>query len=224
VTAQPETWHLEEGHLAIDFINTAYLRPDASDPYGYQIVDESLHSFADLANWAQESGVLGDPLLKALRSAPESAADSLATLITLREALRRVLRDHLGTGPNAPEMLAAVNQQLLPSLRGTVLLATDRGFVPDRIPAVNTSLDEAIAQLTWAIALSVEGLLTDAAELALIKECPGDDCGYLFRDSSRGRRRWCSMATCGNRAKVHRFRERHTHETSGISRQSPVQS
>jgi predicted RNA-binding Zn ribbon-like protein len=214
VTAQPETWQLEEGHLAIDFINTAYLRPDAADPYGYQIVDESLLSLADLANWAEESGVLGEPLINALRTAPEEiSADTLTSLKTLRESLRRVFRDHIGSGPNAPEMLADVNQQLLPGLCGTVLIATEHGFVPDRIASGKPSLEEAINHLTWAIALSVENLLTDSAELALIKECPGDDCGYLFRDSSRGRRRWCSMATCGNRAKVHRFRERHTHES-----------
>jgi predicted RNA-binding Zn ribbon-like protein len=214
VTAQPQTWHLEEGHLAIDFINTAYLRPDAGDAYGYQVVDESLESLTNLATWAENAGVLEAPLVKALRSAPEaSAGEILTTLITLREALRRVFRDHLGSGPHAPEMLAVINQQLLPRLQGTILSLTEDGFVPDRASAAKPSADEAIAQLTWAIALSVEDLLTDPRELALIKECPGDDCGYLFRDSSRGRRRWCSMATCGNRAKVHRFRERHTHET-----------
>jgi predicted RNA-binding Zn ribbon-like protein len=32
-----------------------------------------------------------------------------------------------------------------------------------------------------------------------VRTCPS--CGWLFLDA-RGRRRWCSMATCGNRAKV----------------------
>jgi predicted RNA-binding Zn ribbon-like protein len=32
-----------------------------------------------------------------------------------------------------------------------------------------------------------------------VRTCPS--CGWLFLDP-RGRRRWCSMATCGNRAKV----------------------
>jgi predicted RNA-binding Zn ribbon-like protein len=34
-----------------------------------------------------------------------------------------------------------------------------------------------------------------------VRRCPGGGCGWLFLDS-RGRRRWCTMATCGNRAKV----------------------
>jgi predicted RNA-binding Zn ribbon-like protein len=34
-----------------------------------------------------------------------------------------------------------------------------------------------------------------------VRRCSGDGCGWLFLDP-RGRRRWCTMATCGNRAKV----------------------
>ena len=38
-----------------------------------------------------------------------------------------------------------------------------------------------------------------------------EDCGWLFLDTSRsGRRRWCSMQSCGNRAKARRFYARAT--------------
>jgi predicted RNA-binding Zn ribbon-like protein len=33
------------------------------------------------------------------------------------------------------------------------------------------------------------------------------DCGWVFADPS-GRRRWCSMAWCGNRSKVRRHAAR----------------
>lgn len=40
-----------------------------------------------------------------------------------------------------------------------------------------------------------------------IKTCEGSDCAGLFLDTSRGNnRRWCSMNTCGNRAKKDRMR------------------
>ena len=40
-----------------------------------------------------------------------------------------------------------------------------------------------------------------------LKQCHG--CGWLFLDRSKGgRRRWCDMKTCGNRAKVTRFRQK----------------
>jgi predicted RNA-binding Zn ribbon-like protein len=38
------------------------------------------------------------------------------------------------------------------------------------------------------------------------RACRGDQCGWLFIDSSKsGRRVWCDMATCGNTAKSRRF-------------------
>ena len=43
-----------------------------------------------------------------------------------------------------------------------------------------------------------------------VKACRGTDCGWVFLDTSRnGSRRWCDMATCGNRAKTTAFRARH---------------
>ncbi|MFG1608338.1 CGNR zinc finger domain-containing protein [Actinoplanes sp. NPDC049265] len=42
-----------------------------------------------------------------------------------------------------------------------------------------------------------------------IKVCEGEGCVAVFLDNSRGRsRRWCSMATCGNRAKKAAMRNR----------------
>ncbi|RKR75587.1 CGNR zinc finger domain-containing protein [Frondihabitans australicus] len=42
-----------------------------------------------------------------------------------------------------------------------------------------------------------------------IRHCSAEDCGLVFADESRaGSRRWCSMTTCGNRAKVRAHRAR----------------
>ncbi|MBV9494082.1 MAG: ABATE domain-containing protein [Acidobacteria bacterium] len=42
-----------------------------------------------------------------------------------------------------------------------------------------------------------------------IRQCSGEGCAILFVDTSRsGHRKWCSMAGCGNKAKVATFRER----------------
>jgi predicted RNA-binding Zn ribbon-like protein len=46
-------------------------------------------------------------------------------------------------------------------------------------------------------------------ELARVRRCADQRCPRVFFDSTRnGRRRWCDMATCGNRAKAARFRAR----------------
>jgi predicted RNA-binding Zn ribbon-like protein len=43
-----------------------------------------------------------------------------------------------------------------------------------------------------------------------LRECQGERCGWLFIDSSKsGRRRWCTMEDCGNRAKARRYYQRH---------------
>jgi len=55
--------------------------------------------------------------------------------------------------------------------------------------------------------------VTDALQLlaqpptARLKQCPGDQCGWLFLDSTkRGNRRWCEMRKCGQEAKDHHRR------------------
>lgn len=40
-----------------------------------------------------------------------------------------------------------------------------------------------------------------------VAACPGEGCGWLFLNTS-GRRRWCQMAVCGNRAKQAAFAQR----------------
>ncbi len=49
-----------------------------------------------------------------------------------------------------------------------------------------------------------------AGETDRLRICANEGCRWVFEDASRaGRRRWCDMATCGNRAKVRRYRSRH---------------
>ncbi|MER7728672.1 CGNR zinc finger domain-containing protein [Streptomyces sp. NPDC096323] len=58
-----------------------------------------------------------------------------------------------------------------------------------------------------ALAEEVAGLLADPA-LARIRECEAEDCTMLFVPA-HPRRRWCSAARCGNRARVARYYRRH---------------
>lgn len=55
-------------------------------------------------------------------------------------------------------------------------------------------------------ALSLNALL-EAHPRAAIRVCADERCGWLFLDTS-GRRRWCEMAVCGNRAKARRYAQR----------------
>lgn len=55
--------------------------------------------------------------------------------------------------------------------------------------------------------LSLSALLERYPRRA-IRSCADESCGWLFLDPS-GRRRWCEMAVCGNRAKARRYADRH---------------
>lgn len=53
-------------------------------------------------------------------------------------------------------------------------------------------------------------------DFSLVKACEGPTCTLLFADHTRGHgRRWCSMAMCGNRAKVAAHRKRQKEQAGG---------
>jgi predicted RNA-binding Zn ribbon-like protein len=56
-------------------------------------------------------------------------------------------------------------------------------------------------RVLFAVAADAVALLADPGQLGRVHRCPGRNCGWLFLDTS-GRRRWCSMDTCGSRAKM----------------------
>ena len=48
------------------------------------------------------------------------------------------------------------------------------------------------------------------ANFLQVKLCGADDCRWAFVDTTKnGSRNWCSMRSCGNRAKVQAYRARH---------------
>jgi predicted RNA-binding Zn ribbon-like protein len=56
----------------------------------------------------------------------------------------------------------------------------------------------------WAIVRSAADLLV-SDDRTQLRECSADDCHWLFLDTTRNRsRQWCSMTSCGNRAKARR--------------------
>ena len=64
------------------------------------------------------------------------------------------------------------------------------------------------ASLLEPVVDAIMNLLT-AGQLELVRQCEGENCTLLFHDLTKShRRRWCSMATCGNRMKVAAFRSR----------------
>ena len=70
------------------------------------------------------------------------------------------------------------------------------------------------ASLLLAIAQAMAELVCEA-DFAHIKTCEGAACTLVFLDKTRDhRRRWCSMAVCGNRAKQAAHRERNRYASA----------
>lgn len=72
-----------------------------------------------------------------------------------------------------------------------------------------------IRRIRLAAAASAVDLLRDRTRLSRVRMCPGNNCGWLFLDTS-GRRRWCSMEVCGSRAKMRRLYERQHHRPPAV--------
>ncbi len=86
--------------------------------------------------------------------------------------------------------------------------------VPPLVPALRP--DGGTTLVAPAARAAFSTLARDAVDLfggplaRRIRVCAAENCGLLLVDTSRpGRRRWCSMELCGNRAKIrtHRSRE-----------------
>ena len=78
---------------------------------------------------------------------------------------------------------------------------------------VGDELDQARA----SIANSLAHFLADH-DASRLRTCANTTCGWLFVDRPpAGRRRWCDIRSCGNRAKVARHRARARRLPSGRS-------
>lgn len=189
------------GHVALDFTNTA------GGPTRVRDV-ERLGSYDDLLGWSVVAGVLNDGEGAALgaRAAadPDGAARALHEAVGQREALHRWLAA-AATGQEADDADRARVADAVAAAHRVARLAPD----PTRGPA-------------WLVTVDDVGLALPARRLALATAAllAGDErhriglcgrCSWLFLDPSPSRRRrWCSMATCGNRAKAARHHARVT--------------
>jgi predicted RNA-binding Zn ribbon-like protein len=142
---------------------------------------------------------------------PALDADTFAGALALREAISALVTATV-VGDSAPApAVRCVNQWLaLPPQRP--LLHLEAGVaVLGPAPAARTPR----GVLAMIAADAAELLGTDLRERLRI--CPGPGCrGRFLDDSPAGRRRWCSMAVCGNRNKAAMHRQA-AHAAAGPS-------
>ena len=155
-------------------------------------------------DWLREHGLLHEPIeaeVEALR-VPGPAGDRALTRIRrVREALREIVTASVEGRPAAERAIDAVNRVMLARQR-FILVCGPQGALDHRHEG--DAIEDVLARLAERVARQV--ISPDADRLRI---CASDSCDWVFYDTSRtGRRRWCDMNTCGNRAKAARHRAR----------------
>jgi predicted RNA-binding Zn ribbon-like protein len=180
------------GRLAIDFANSA-----ESDWAGFiRFLEDSRVVSAERS--AQ--------LLPLSQSDPQAADQLLSRVARLRDALRKIFRALVHKDKVAREWVAPVNE-ILRITEGHDELVWDNAQWRLEFLARESGSEWLLA----AIARSAAEILVEGPVVARLHLCANPACGLFFSDLSRTRRRrWCSMARCGNRHKVAAFARRHT--------------
>jgi predicted RNA-binding Zn ribbon-like protein len=185
------------GRLAIDFANAEVADPARASPR-----EDCIGLMAFLA----ARGVISAARELALRGLPEVAPEETGRFVEKARQLQSAIRDVLAARIRGAALSTRSVQQI-----NSVLAFTESY---DRLEPVEPADGEQDWQLRLAArSEGLEWLLTaiarSAAEIiakgahAPVRRCANPACKLLFFDDSRtGKRRWCSMKTCGNRAKV----------------------
>ena len=185
------------GRLAIDFGN-APSYPGA--PFGGL-------SWEDLVLFLEAAQVVtherSATLLALSQTDPQAADVVLSRAIRLRDALRQIFGAMACKERVAREWITPINEILRITEGHDELIQADGNWKLEFV-AREGGLDWLLA----AIARSAAEILVEGHN-ARVRACANPGCGLFFCDTSRThRRRWCSMAVCGNRHKVATFSRR----------------
>jgi predicted RNA-binding Zn ribbon-like protein len=176
--------------VPLDFVNTVgHRRGERRD---------DLETPEDLRAWARQAGLAKPGKLTLV------SASHLATFRAVREDLYAVFAALARHQAPPRRSLEAFNTRIRElavkralRFRAGHLEWTWRGRPRDPDQLLARILDDATELL-------VSGLVVR------VRQCRDDTCGWLFLDRSHAqRRRWCSMADCGNRSKARRHSKRH---------------
>lgn len=177
-------------HLAMDLLNTEARSGD-------KIVDYWT-SDAAVLRWLGQNDIFPGAQQRAL-------ADG--ELLSQAKALRAL----------AHQLITAFRQQKTPDISELNTYLHSYVSVPHLAPDSDGKLEitrlscgDSAASMLGQVAEAVAQLLVEG-DATLVKQCEHPDCILWFYDRTKAhKRRWCSMATCGNRYKAAQFRKRNS--------------
>ena len=188
-------------HPVLDFINSV------AAPSGETV--ELITDGPAYLRWLELAGLVSPPECEALRSRFSRAEldDAAAAAVELREWLRPVIAAWAGGDPDVPgdRVVARLNAAMAADRRHPELTHTG-----EAVTVTERRSWETPQSLLAPTAEAAADLLANG-DRSLVRNCEGPACTLWFYDRTKAhRRRWCSMAVCGNRAKARTHRARAT--------------
>jgi predicted RNA-binding Zn ribbon-like protein len=174
-------------HLALDLLNTQAMRHGG--------VVDFWRTDEDVGDWLGKAGVAA---AAGLGRAPTQL---LQQARSLREAVRAAVSTRVqGQVPDPAEL-----NRILERYRTSWHLHRD---VDGRLAIQQVAHGDAVARLLGPVAQAAAQLMVEG-DFSLVRQCEHPDCVLWFYDRTKShKRRWCSMAQCGNRHKAAQFRKR----------------
>lgn len=190
-------YDFESGDLSLDYANTKVWHASEKP-------EEKLNQYDDLVSWGEEAGLVSSESAQRLGrlpvEQPKNAVAAYNFAILLREAIYRIFSNWYADRSIPESDLALLNSVLREAMSHLQLSPMQGEIRWSWSPEI-----DGIEFILWPVAHSAAELLT-SDKASRVHECDDDrGCGYLFIDQSKNRsRRWCSMESCGNRAKARR--------------------
>ena len=205
---RPPSMFLAESR-GLDFLNTLAV------PVDREI--EWLANGEDLLAWLQTAGLLAPEAADEVRglAKPGELDGAAARVRALREWFRGFVKQHRGEPltRQAIAELEPLNQLLARDEEfGQIVPSSNEGSALEFVPRRRWHSADS---LLLPVAKALAELLT-TADFSDVRQCEGPGCVLHFLDTTRDRRRrWCSMAVCGNRAKQAALRIRRAAANAG---------
>lgn len=189
--------------LWLDFVNSDHSVRDSGEHA------DALDAFESYVSWLRAARVLdaerATAMLRRAQQQPTAASAAMHEARRLRNVLRG-LAEHGGIpGGRAEESAISEINRILGRSAGSrrVESRSDGGFVRSFV----TVGDVFAGLLVPVIESAADALVQE--ELPRVHRCANPRCARVFFDASRnGKRRWCEMSSCGNRAKAARHRQK----------------
>ncbi len=164
---------------------------------------EKLHDLAGLLDWIEGSAGVSAQATQAIRELARDhqkrTARVFAAAIALREVIFRTFCAIATGEPISGQDFVVLKSALADGPERNQLERAGDGYAW-RVEQPRLSASDLLASVLWSA-----GDLVFSAQQRRLRQCANEQCLWLFVDESKsGSRRWCDMASCGNRAKARR--------------------